>query len=179
MFRVGSQETQASKLVNGSILEQAQLWVCNASAGYYFHIHLDPLTGIGHLLIRLGFIRFFLLGSREQPQLSHNPEQALRAAGIAPLPQPVPQFHHAQVWITAAHVPDQFQLCLCMLVGVTARPPGLTGQRFAPFRPSVPSRSRYTTGSCYTSGWHGSRRISLHISSGIADMPCPVLYSYS
>ena len=45
------------------------------------------------------------------------------------------------------------------------------------FHPSGPSRSRYTTGFCCTSGWHGSRRISLCISSGIAGTPCPVLYS--
>ena len=45
--------------------------------------------------------------------------------------------------------------------------------------PSVSSRSRYRTGFCYTSGWPCWRRISLRTSSGIADMPCPALYSYS
>ena len=44
------------------------------------------------------------------------------------------------------------------------------------FHPTELSRSRCTTGSCCTSGWPGSRHISPHISSGIADMPCPVLY---
>ena len=32
----------------------------------------------------------------------------LRAAGIAPLPQAMPQLNHAQRWISAAHVADEF-----------------------------------------------------------------------
>ena len=40
--------------------------------------------------------------------------------------------------------------------------------------PTGLSRSRYTTGSCCTSGWPGSRHISMHTSLGIADTPCPV-----
>ena len=47
------------------------------------------------------------------------------------------------------------------------------------YRPSAASRSRCTTGSCCTSGWRGWRRTSLCTSSGIADMPCLVLYSCS
>ena len=108
LFRVGRQEAQAGKLVNGSILVQAQFWVCNTASGDHFHIHLDALAGISHLLIGLGFISWFLLFGWEQTQRSHDPEQALRAAGVAPLPQTVPQFHHTQGWIAAAHIPDQF-----------------------------------------------------------------------
>ena len=50
-FRVGCQEAQADELVNGGILEQAELLVSNTPAGHYFHIHLDSLARIGHLLI--------------------------------------------------------------------------------------------------------------------------------
>jgi len=128
LFRIGSQEAQTCELINGGVLEQAKLRVRNAPAGHHLHVYLDPLAGIGHLLIRLGLIRFFLLSPRKQSQLAHNPEQALRAAGIAPLPQPVPQFHHAQVWVAAVHVPDQLQLRLCVLVGMAVGPPGLAGQ---------------------------------------------------
>ena len=108
LLRVGSQEAQAGKLVNGSILVQAQFRVCNTASGNHLHIHLNTLSGIGHLLVGFGFISWFLLFRREQAQLSHDPEQALRAAGIATLPQTVPQLHHAQVGIAAAHIPDQF-----------------------------------------------------------------------
>ena len=128
MFRVSSQETQTGELVNGGVLKQAEFRVRNAPSGHHLHVHLNPLAWIGHLLIRLGFVRFFLLGGRKQPQFTHDPEQALRAADVAPLPQPVPQFHHAQVWIAAAHIPDQLQLRLCVLVGMAVRPPGLAGQ---------------------------------------------------
>ena len=131
MFWVGSQETQASKLVNGSILEQTQLGISNASAWNDLHIHLDTLARIAHLLVRLRFIKLLFLRWREQAQFTHDPEQALRAAGVTPLPQPMPQLYQSQVRITAAHIPNQFQLCLCMLIGVTVRPPRLTGQRFS------------------------------------------------
>ena len=137
LLRVGGQEAQACKLINGSILEQAQLRVSDAAAGDHLHIYLNPLAGIGHLLVGLWLAGRFLLFGWEQPQLSHDPEQALRAAGIATLPQPVPQFHHAEAGVPAAHVPDQLQLCLCMLVRVSVGPPGLAGQGF---HGSIPAR---------------------------------------
>ena len=56
---------------------------------------------------------------------------------LAALPQPVPQFHHAEAGVPAAHVPDQLQLCLCMLVRVAVGPPGLAGQGF---HGSIPAR---------------------------------------
>ena len=128
LLRVRSQEAQTGELINGGILEQAKLRVCNTPAGHYFHIHLDTLARIRHLPVRLGFVRFLLLRGRKQPQPAQNAEQALRTAGIASLTQPVPQLHHAQVGIAAAHIPDQFQLRLCVLVGMAVGPSGLTGQ---------------------------------------------------
>ena len=125
VLRVGSQEAQAGKLVNGSILVQAQFRVGDAASGDHLHIHLDALAGIGHLLVGLGFISWFLLFRREQAQLSHDPEQALRSAGVAPLPQTVPQFHHAEAGVPAAHVPDQLQLRFRVLVWMAVGPPGL------------------------------------------------------
>ena len=44
------------------------------------------------------------------------------------LAQPVPQFHHAQGGIAAAHVPDYLQFRFGVLVGMTVGPPGLAGQ---------------------------------------------------
>ena len=43
-------------------------------------------------------------------------------------PQTVPEFNHAQGWISAAHVPDEFPFCFRMLVWMAVRPPGLTGK---------------------------------------------------
>ena len=82
LLRVGGQEAQAGKLVNGSILVQAQFRVCDTASGDHLHIHLDPLAGIGHLLIRLWFVGGSLFRLWEQPQLPHHTEQAFRAAGV-------------------------------------------------------------------------------------------------
>ena len=90
LFRVGSQEAQAGELVNGGILEQAKFRVCHTLARHHLHIYLDPLAGIGHLLVRLGLANFFLLLLRKQPQFAQNAEQTLRAAGVAPFSKPVP-----------------------------------------------------------------------------------------
>ena len=136
LLRVGGQKTQAGELVNGGVLVQLELRVRDALTGHNFHVHLDTLAGIGHLLVRLGLIRCLLLGRRKHPQLPHDPEQTLRTASVAPLPQPVPQFHHTQVWVTAAQISDQLQLCFRVLVGMAVRPPGLAGQGL---RRSIPA----------------------------------------
>ena len=94
------------------------------------HIHLNTLARVGHLLIGLWFVVGFWLRLWKHAQPAHDAEESFGAAGIAALTQAVPQFHHAQFGITAAHIPDQFQFCLGVLVGVAVRPPGLAGQRF-------------------------------------------------
>ena len=53
LLRIGGQETEPGELVNGGILEQAQLRVSNAAAGNYFHIHLDPFSGQSQILCKL------------------------------------------------------------------------------------------------------------------------------
>ena len=60
LLRIGGQEAELGKLVNGGVLEQAQLRVCDTAARDHFHIYLDPLSWMGHLLIVLGDIRLFL-----------------------------------------------------------------------------------------------------------------------
>ena len=46
LLRIGGQEAQACELVNGGVLEQAQLQVGDAAAGDHLHIHLYLLSGI-------------------------------------------------------------------------------------------------------------------------------------
>ena len=136
LLGIGGQEAQAGEFIYGSVLEQAQLRVCNTPAGYDFHIHLDPLAWIGHLLVGLGLIRWFFLSCRKHPQLPHHPEQALRTACITPQPQPMPQFHYAEAGISAAQIPDKFEFCFCVLIWMAVGTPGLTGHRA---RRSVPA----------------------------------------
>lgn len=73
LLGIGGQEAQASEFIYGSVLEQAQLRVCNTPAGYDFHIHLDPLAWIGHLLVGLGLIRLVFSQLQETSPASASP----------------------------------------------------------------------------------------------------------
>ena len=128
LLRVGRQETQPRELVDGGVLEQAQLRIRDTAAGNDLDIHLHALAGIGHLLVRLRFVRIFGLFGRKQAHFAHNAEQTLRTAGVAAFPQTVPQLDHAQRRIAAAHIADELQLGLRVLVGVAVRASGLAGQ---------------------------------------------------
>ena len=137
LFGISGKEAQASELVNSGVLKQAELRIRDTPAGNHFHIYLNALAGIGHLLIRLGRVCFLLPGHRKQTKFAHDPEQALRAAGIAAPAQPMPQLHHTEVWIAAAHVTNQFYFFLCVLIGMAVRTSGLAGQRISA---SIPAR---------------------------------------
>ena len=128
LLRIGDEEPQARELVDGGVLEQPKLRIRDALARHDLHIHLHALSGMGHLLVRLGFVCIFRLFGRKQPHFTHDTEQALRAAGVAALLQTVPELDHAQGWISAAHIADELQLGLCVLVGVAVRASGLAGQ---------------------------------------------------
>ena len=61
LLRVGGQEAQAGELINGGVLKQAEFRVGDAAAGDHLHIYLNPLAGIGHLLVGLWLVGRFLL----------------------------------------------------------------------------------------------------------------------
>ena len=154
LLLAGSQETKPRELVNGGVLKQAQFRVCNTPAGHYLHIYLDPLAGIGHLLVGFGLVCLFLLRRRKQAQLAHYAEQALRAAGIATLrnrchSSTIPRSGLRRRISRISLVPP---LCAgwdgCEAAGI-GRP------RTAPFHSSGFSRSRSMTSACCTSSWHG------------------------
>ena len=42
--------------------------------------------------------------------------------------QTMPEFNHAQGWISAAHIPDELPFCFRMLVWMAVRPSGLADQ---------------------------------------------------
>ena len=128
LLRIGGEKAQARELVDGGVLEQPKLRIRDALARHDLHIYLHALSGTGHLLVRLGFVCIFRLFGRKQPHFTHDTEQTLRATGVAALPQTVPEFDHTQGWIPAAHVTDELQLGLCVLVGMAVGPSGLAGQ---------------------------------------------------
>ena len=115
-------------LYTSSILIQAFFRVCQTFQRHHLHIHLHTLAGILHLFIGLCFVGCFGLGLWEHPQLAHDPEQAFRAAGVATLAKPVPEFHHPQCWIPSSHIPDKLQFCLRMLVWMVVWASGLAGE---------------------------------------------------
>lgn len=70
-------------------MEQAQCWIGDTLARYYFYIHWNAFTRVGQLFIRLGLVDRFLLCLRKQAQLAHDTEQTLRAAGISSFFEPI------------------------------------------------------------------------------------------
>ena len=126
LLRIGHEEPQAGELIYRCILKKSQFRVANALSGYHFHIHLNPLARIGHLLIGFGLIFLLFLTIRKQSQLLHNPVQALGVPAIASLLRMPPELNQTQARIPAAHISDQLQLILGMLIRMAVRPFGLT-----------------------------------------------------
>ena len=54
------QETEPGELIDSGVLEQTQFGGSRATAGDHFHIYLDALARIGHLLIEVGGTSFFV-----------------------------------------------------------------------------------------------------------------------
>ena len=125
---IGRQEAEPCEFIDGGVLEQAQLRIRDTAARHNFDVHLHTLSGVCHLLVRLWFVRTFRLFGRKQAHFAHDAEQAFRAAGVAALSQTVPKFDHAQRRIAAAHIADELQLGLRVLVWMAVRPSGLAGQ---------------------------------------------------
>ena len=110
------EKPQTRELVDGGVLEQAEFRVCNTLTRYDLHIDLNAFSRMGHLLIRLWFVRFFRLFSRKQPHFAHDAEQALRTAGIAALPQTVPELDHTKRRIPAPHIAEYLFIRLIIVL---------------------------------------------------------------
>ena len=54
--------------------------------------------------------------------------QAGDGSGVAALAQLYPEYHQTSVRVPATHVPDQFDLRLCVLSGMAVGPVGAVGQ---------------------------------------------------
>ena len=93
-----------------------------------FHIYLDSLTRILHLFIRL--CNIFLVWQFDG--FSIDPAQELiqtgDGSGVAALAQLYPEYHQTSARVPAAHVPDQFDLRLCVLSGMAVGSVGAVGQ---------------------------------------------------
>ena len=67
MLRVGGEKAQLRELVDGSVLEQTKIEICDAAARNDLYVHLSALSGIGRLLIRLWFCKPFWVLGPEHP----------------------------------------------------------------------------------------------------------------
>lgn len=130
LLGISTQDTIAGILVNCRVLEKPFLLVCQAVSRYDLNVDLDPLSGVSHLLIRLwlGFLLFRLLFDQSFP--THTTVQTFHRAGIPSFPQPMPQLGKAKLGIPAAHISNELEFFLCVLVWVAVRSSGLAGKRF-------------------------------------------------
>ena len=69
LLRIGGEKAQARELIDGGILEQTKLRICDALPRHDLHIYLNALSGMGHLLIRLYFFLFFCFFAGNSPCL--------------------------------------------------------------------------------------------------------------
>lgn len=131
VFLKGFYKTPSGILVYGGVLEELlsnDLAVFEAGGGDEFHIHLDTLSGILHLLIRLRDV--FWIGRMDR----HNalfPEETVETgdgAGITTLSELDPENDQTGIGVTAAHVPNQFDFLRGMLIGVAVRTSGAITQ---------------------------------------------------
>ena len=119
----GFQIPKAAVLINESILiilfsrripNQTYTW-------NIFHIYLNSLSGILHLLIRFRNI----FGVWKLDRLTIDPAQELvqtgDGSGIAPLPEFDPKYNQTGMWVPAAHIPNEGNFLFCMLIRVTVR----------------------------------------------------------
>ena len=90
----------------------------------------------------------------------------------------MPQFDHAQISDSGSAYREWTSVDICVLVEMAGRPSGLTVLGYITFVPTLLTEVDVWPRFCCASGWHDWRRISLRISLGITDRPCPALYFY-
>lgn len=133
MFLKGFHEAPSGILINGCILEKLlpnNPAVFKAGGRNEFDVHLDTLTGIGHLLIGFWDV-FWIWGMDSQDALFF--EEAVKAwdgAGITALPEFDPENDQTGIGAAASHIRDQLLFLRGMLVRVMVWSPREVSQGF-------------------------------------------------
>ena len=121
MFLKSFHKTPSGELINGGILEKLfsdYPAVFQAGGRDEFHIHLNPLTRVVHLLIWFGDV----LGIRRM--YSHNAlffKESVKSgngAFITAQAELDPENNEAGIGIASAHIPNQFDFLRRMLIGM-------------------------------------------------------------
>lgn len=131
LFLKSLNETPSGILINGGILEEMlsdDVAVYKAGGRDKFDIYLNALSGMVHLLVRLGNI--FRIGrmNRHHAQPFQEAVEAGDGTGIAALPEFDPKDNKPHVRVASAHIRDQLDLIRGMLVGMVVRPSGAVAQ---------------------------------------------------
>lgn len=106
MFLEGFHIAEAAVFVNEGVLKPLSGFrlADNANLGDEFDVDLNPLAGVGHLLIGFGDI----LGIRQLDShsiaLAKEAVQTRDGSGIAPLPQLDPEDDNAGVGVSSSHI---------------------------------------------------------------------------
>ena len=82
MLVVGAGEAIAGELVDSGVLVELEFRVGDAAARDDLDVDLDALTGVRHLLIRLGDVLLLPLLDREHAESAHDSVERFHTAGI-------------------------------------------------------------------------------------------------
>ena len=133
VFLKSFHEAPSGILINGRVLEELlsnDPAVFKAGRGNKLHIHLNPLPGIRHLLIRFRDV-FGIRGmNRHNPLFFEEAVESGDGAGIAALSELNPENDEAGIRITSSHMGDQLFFLRGMLIGVMVRTSGAFTQGF-------------------------------------------------
>ena len=131
VFLKSLHKTPSGILINRGILEEmppTHLAVYKAGGGDKFHVHLDALPGMAHLLIRLGDIFGVRRVGSHNTLLFQEPVEAGKGAGIAALHELDPENNEAGMGVAPAHIGNELDFFRGMLVRVVVWPPGTVTQ---------------------------------------------------
>lgn len=144
VFLKGFEIAETAELVKKGVLEVSAILSCLADktgGRDEFHIDLDALAGILHLLIWLGNVFWVGQLHHHLAALTKKSIQAGNRSGIAPLPQLYPKHDQPGIWIPAPHIFYQPDLLFSVLVRMVVWSVGAilqTGQRaIVSFAPAV------------------------------------------
>lgn len=131
VFLEGFHITPAGVFVNRGILIKLLSFclVDQATGGDEFHVNLDALPGVFHLLIRLGNIfgvgKFF----RHDSLFFKETVEPGNGTFISALHEFYPEDNQPGMRISSAHIPDEFDFLGSMLVWVGMRASGTVSER--------------------------------------------------
>ena len=124
-------KTPSGILIDRCVLKELfsdDLAVFQTGGGDKFHIHLEALTGIVHRFIGLRDILWIRRMYSHDPLFFKEAVKARDGAGIAALPELNPEDDETSMGVSAAHIEDQLDFGIGMLVGVVKRAAGTVPQ---------------------------------------------------